>query len=193
MGRDKALLPFDGTSLLEHSLDKLRRAGLIPAVAGAPEGMTTSAPLIPDRWKDCGPLGGIEAALRSLAAQPPQPVLFLPVDLPLLPVAFLSLLCERAQATAAWATVPSVASRPQPLCAVYSSALAPGLAAALDQGGRKVMQVLEQRVPPSRFDLFRVEALVPLESPHRWFTNLNTPADWAVLQSTLGERVPGAK
>ncbi len=183
MGRDKAQLPFRGAPLVEHALSTLRSAGFDPAIAGLRGEQTASAPLIQDNYPESGPLGGIEAALRTLSD---QPALFLPVDLPLLPAAFLQTLWTRAENTGALATIPFAQGRPQPLCAVYGSQLAPGIARALDQGDRKVMRVLQALVPPSRFHTFRVEALAPLhgwQGTHRWFTNLNTPEDYALLIS----------
>ncbi len=188
MGRPKSQLPFQKTTLLEHALDTLRGAGFTASVAGLPAGIACSVPLVTDAFKDCGPLGGIEAALRSLAGHPPQPALFLPVDLPLLPGAFLQGMWERAKTTVAWATVPCIAGRPQPLCAVYDSRLAPGIADALQQADGKVMRVLSELVPEPHFDLFRIEALAAMpgwSDPHRWFTNLNTPADWQAFERTL--------
>ena len=183
MGRNKAQLPFRGATLIEHALENLRRAGFEAAVAGLRGNQSASAPCMEDNFPDSGPLGGIEAALRSVAH---QPALFIPVDLPLLPTAFLQALWHRARTTEALATVPFAQGRPQPLCAVYHSQLAPGIAAALEQGDRKVMRVFRMLVPPPYFDSFRVEALAPLhgwEESHRWFANLNTPDDYARLES----------
>lgn len=186
MGRNKAELLFRGRTLLGHALATLRAAGFLVAVAGVRPGDTPTpeAPCVPDRYPGAGPLAGIEAALQSIGAEPPQPVLFVPVDLPLLPTRFLQALFERALRTGAAATVPFATGRPQPLCAVYCSSLAPGIAAALARHDRKVMHVLRELAPGAAFDSFSVEALAPLHGwteAHRWFTNLNTPEDWAAL------------
>ena len=186
MGRSKAELPFRGTTLLNHSIATLRSAGFTASVAGLPPGAFAApdTPCVPDRYPGAGPLAGIEAALHSLQAEPPQPVQFVPVDLPLLPPHFLRTLFERALHTGALATVPFSTGRPQPLCAVYVSSLAPGLCEALARNDRKVMRVLRELAPGAAFDAFPVEALAPLHGwtdAHRWFTNLNTPADWAAF------------
>ncbi len=181
MGRDKARLLFAGGTLLDHALARLTAAGFTPSIAGL---RAATHPYVPDDFAEAGPLAGIEAALRSLQAEPPQPVLFLPVDLPLLPEGFLQFLYRRAETTGALATIPFAQGRPQPLCAVYHSSLAPGIRAALGAGDRKVMRVLRALAGPA-LDTPRVEALAPLHGwePHRWFTNLNTPADYAWLES----------
>ncbi len=182
MGRDKAQLAFRGRSLLEHALLKLLEAGFAPQIAGLRAG---THPYLPDNFPDAGPLGGIEAALSSLGEEPPQPVLFFPVDLPLLPPVFVRTLFTRAGVSGALATIAFAGGRPQPLCAVYHSSLAPGLRAALASGDRKVMRVMHA-LAGSALDCPRVEALAPLHGwqAHRWFTNLNTPEDYQRLQVT---------
>ncbi len=181
MGRDKAQLPFAGRTLVDHALAKLGESGFEAAAAGL---RTPTRPFLADNFSEAGPLGGIEAALSSLSSEPAQPVLFMPVDLPLLPAAFLRALHRRAGSTGALATVPFAQGRPQPLCAVYCSSLAPGIRTALAGGDRKVMRVVRALAGPA-FDSPRVEALAPLYGweAHRWFTNLNTPEDYLWLQT----------
>ena len=183
MGRDKTQLTLEGRTLLEHALNLLREAGFAPAVAGLRVPVPCSAPCVADNFPGAGPLAGIEAALSSLT-EPPQPVLFVPVDVPLLPAALLRALFHRAESSGALATVPFVGGKPQPLCAVYSSALGHGLREALRRDDRKVMRVLEHLLPANGFDRVRVEALAPLEgwhAAHRWFMNVNTPGEWEEL------------
>ena len=197
MGRDKAVLPYAGTTLLLHAIDKLRGAGFVVSVAGERlDGNTGGAECLPDNFPDCGPLGGIEAALRSLGDTAPRPALFLPVDVPLVPSAFLLELWSRAERTGAAATVPMAEGRAQPLCAVYRSSLAAGLAQAIAQGERRVLPTLMALAGAVSLDLFRVEALAAAQGwagAARWFRNLNTPQDYAALCSagdTLAAPMP---
>lgn len=203
MGSDKSQLVLGGMTLLERAIDKLRGAGFKVGVAGVRAGVECSAPIVRDNFAACGPLGGMEAALASLAAEPPQPVLFCPVDLPLLPAALLSLLWERNTRTGALVTLPWTNGRPQPLCAIYDSSLAEGIVTFLRAEDRKVMRVMRHLVPAQRFDDLRVEALAPLQSSalsngadwtqaYHWFNNMNTPADWALLQARFpSSQAPG--
>ena len=185
MGRSKAQLSWGGVTFLEHALGMLSRAGFTPAVAGLREPVACGSPVIADRYEDFGPLGGIEAGLRSLGEASPVPVLFMAVDLPRMHPELLRLLWDRASATGALATVPWIGGRPQPLCAVYHASLAKGIGEALKSGDRKVMRVIGQLALPRSFDTFRVEALAPAlgwTGTHAWFANLNTPGDLAHLQ-----------
>lgn len=195
MGRDKALLPWGDETLLERAVRRLQDIGFTVAVAGAREpGVTTGVPAVPDNFPGCGPLGGIEAALRSLGEEPAQPVLFLPVDVPLIPEFFLLELWRRAACTRALATIPVAGGRAQPLCAVYSSSVAPAIAEALADGERKVLFVLERLIPQADTDRFRVEALAAARGwldAETWFLNLNTQSDCETLHRFCSNRSAG--
>lgn len=183
MGRDKALLELGGHPLIEHALGKLRALGFSPRIVGSRSDLAALATVIPDNYPHTGPLGGIEAAL---AASNTEQNLFLPVDLPWLPVEFLRWLIERAENTNALATVPRLQGRPQPLCAVYSKALLPYAQAALAADDTKVMRAVEHaaKLTGLRIDSFDVEPIAAAqawEQPlplHHWFENINTPADF---------------
>lgn len=191
MGRDKAMLELDGRPLIEHALCKLRALGFSPRIAGSRPDLGAFAAVIPDRHSQAGPLGGIEAAL---AASETDQNLFLPVDLPWLPVEFLRWMIERADGTEALATIPRLQARPQPLCAIYSKALLPSAQAALRANDTKVMRAVEYAATTAglRIDSFDVETIAAAQSwnqplvLHRWFENINTSADFekAALEQT---------
>jgi molybdopterin-guanine dinucleotide biosynthesis protein A len=183
MGRDKALLEFGGRPLIEHALDKLRALGFAPRIVGSRPGLAAFAEVIPDNYPHTGPLGGIEAALQSSNS---EQNLFLPVDLPLLPMAFLHWMTGRAERTNALATIPRLQGRPQPLCAVYGRILLPHAQAALAADDAKVMHAVHRAadatgLPVDSFDVETIAAAQSWEQPiplHRWFENINTPADF---------------
>ena len=195
MGRDKALLEFRGRPLVLHSLEKLRSLGFTPRIvigyeAARPD-LAAFAPVVADNYRSLGPLGGIEAALSASDA---DLNLFLPVDLPLLPIEFLRWMIDRAQLTQALATIPRAQGRPQPLCAIYSTALLTTVQTALSAGDGKVMRVVARASNETglRIDSFDVETVAAagafsLGTPVRlWFQNLNTPQDFeqAALEQT---------
>jgi molybdenum cofactor guanylyltransferase len=196
MGRDKALVEFQGRRFIEHALAKLGGMGLAPAIAGNRLDLAKYAPVIPDNYPGSGPLAGIEAALT---ASSDDLNLFLPLDLPLLPWEFLRWMAARAGQTFALATIPHLQGRPQPLCAVYSRAMLPYARAALAGGDARVMRAVENAAERTRFkiDGFDIETVAcsvgssagwPSTPPvHRWFQNLNTPAD---LETAALEELP---
>jgi len=182
MGRDKALIELDGRPLIQHALDKLRTIGFAPRIVGSRPGLASFAPVISDNIAHSGPLGGIEAAL---ALTDTQQNLFLAVDIPLLPAFFLRWIADRAVITEALATIPLSQDRPQPLCGVYSRALLPHIQTALSMGHAKVMQAIESAAQAALtpIDFFHVESIASAQSwpqpipLHRWFQNINSPAD----------------
>lgn len=186
MGRDKALLHFHGRPLIEYALDKLRALGFSPSIVGNRPDLASYAPVIPDNYPGSGPLAGIEAAIASSSD---DLSLFLPVDLPLLPIEFLRWMTVRALQTSALATIPRLQGCAQPLCAVYHSALLPYARFALSAGKPKVMRAVQLAASESspKIDLFDVETVAaslspsldwpPTPSVHRWFQNLNSPAE----------------
>ena len=195
MGRDKALLKWHGRTLIEHALDKMRALNTHPRILGSRPDLGCFAPVIPDNFPGRGPLGGIEAAL-SLTDTDLN--LFLPVDLPLLPMEFLRWMIARAAITNAVATIPSLGGRPHPLCAIYHRRLLPGIRAGLAQGDAKVMRIIDRAAAAENLpiDSFQVEYIAaaqrdaaagsrsgggwPRHLPvYMWFENLNTPDDIA--------------
>jgi molybdopterin-guanine dinucleotide biosynthesis protein A len=185
MGLDKVLLAYHGRPLVEHAVGLLREAGLEPHIVGTRADLSAYAPVIEDLHSDCGPLGGIEAALAATSS---EWNIFLPVDLPLLPAFFLRYLKMRADITSATVTIPALAGRPQPLCAVYSRNLLAGIRGSIEAGDYKVMRAIEAAADARQTDIFGVEAVAaagtdwPLQPPlYRWFQNVNTPADFARL------------
>lgn len=191
MGHDKAASVLAGRPLFEHMEEKLRGLGLLVHVAGAAPGITASGtPVHADARPGCGPMSGLETALRwSQAGQ----VLVVGIDLPLLSTTLLAGLLARAQATGALATVPQVMGRPEPLCAVYRRELSPAVTRLLRAETFKMMYGVEQAVAEAggRLDMFAVETVaaaggLTLERPAVWeFLNCNTPQDLALAERLL--------
>nr|MBA3916917.1 NTP transferase domain-containing protein [Terriglobales bacterium] len=65
MGRDKAMLEVGGKRLLERALETARQVAARVRIVGDPVKLSSFGPGVPDRYAECGPLGGIHAALTS--------------------------------------------------------------------------------------------------------------------------------
>jgi molybdenum cofactor guanylyltransferase len=188
MGRDKSLIEFNGITLIEHTLARLRSLGFTPRIAGSRPDLARFAPVLADNYPGLGPLSGIEAAL---AAGREELNLFLAVDQPFVPSEFLHWMIDRATQTGAFATWPRLQGRPQPLCAIYSRALLPYARAALASAHTGAARTVELAATDSksRIDAFDAEVIAasllpsigwPNDIPvHRWFQNLNTPEELA--------------
>lgn len=189
MGADKARLPLEGRTLLEHALEILRQVTGEVAILGSKQLYGDyGAPVIEDIYPGCGPLGGIHAALTHVAQRGSLPVaplsLVIAVDTPFLDPKFLAYLAQRARETGAVVTTPEIAGYKQPLCAVYSLEFLPIAEQALRAGNAR--NALDQKGAGYKIvPLFpRGRACVITEAEMRkfaftpeMFDNLNTPQD----------------
>jgi len=179
MGRDKALLPWDGGTLLDHALRRLHSVcGTVRILAGAePRYQDRGVAVEVDVFPGAGPLAAIHAGLTHPGL---EAGLFLGVDLPFVPVALLRRLLELVEGHDA--VVPVSPSGAEPLCAVYRATCLEAVTRRLQAGERKAtsfwpdVRVLEA-------DAARLADLGPLEV---MFANLNTPADYERARGRAG-------
>jgi molybdenum cofactor guanylyltransferase len=142
MGRDKALIELAGKHLIEHAVIKLKRVCTDVAISSSNPQLNAYAPLVADVHPGCGPLGGMEAALL---VTPCEWNLFLPVDVPFLPTAYLfswlrSVELWRLQGMRAM--IFTVDGVPQPTVAVVHRDLRPILTQAIERGEYKLLPAL---------------------------------------------------
>ena len=166
MGRDKARLPFQGKTLVDHVASAVAEAAGSVTLVGAPERYgTLGFPMLADGRTGAGPLGGIHTAL---AASPAAWNLIVACDMPGISAPFLRSLMAAAQASEADCLLPAGPSGlPEPLCAVYHSRCVAAIGAALDRNVRKITDGLAG---------LRIRNWSVAES--NWFRNVNTPEEW---------------
>ena len=171
MGADKAFVEFQGRTLLGRSLELARSVSADVRIVGSRDKFALFAPVVEDEFRDCGPLGGIHAALR---ASQTDINLILAVDMPFLSRAFLEYLIEQARgAPDAIVVVPRCDAGSQPLCAIYRREFAAAAENALRAGQNKIDLLFEMVHT-------RVIAQSELESAgftSDMFRNLNTPEE----------------
>lgn len=184
MGTDKALVELAGRLLIQHSLDALREAGISAAIAGARPGLREYAPVIEDSKPGLGPLGGVCAALRSSTA---RWLVFISVDLPLIPASLIRVLLDRAQITESAVTLASVNGFPQTFPAIIDRAALPVFETELAAGRGGCFAAFQAGAAA----LGQTASVLPVEylaqtgavshpyglSPVLWFLNVNTPSD----------------
>ncbi|MHB1021054.1 MAG: molybdenum cofactor guanylyltransferase [Acidobacteriaceae bacterium] len=193
MGCDKALLEFAGKPLVQRAVGKLQHLCAEVWILGDRPDLASYAPCIPDAHPGCGPLGGLESALMQT---PYDWNLFLSVDVPLVPVAWLAAMLQLALHSTAVAVVTVEDGREHPLCALYHRDLLPFLQQGIAEGDYKVMRVLHHAVSQlaekrgcKASDLLlrcgtdsfpaQLQALPQKQRAAQplWFANLNTPQD----------------
>ena len=92
MGCDKAMLPFEGGTLLEWQIRKLRQLHPGQILISGGGYCVPGAQTVPDIFPDCGPIGGIYSCMQQAHG---SACLVLSVDTPLVPVSVLEKLCEK--------------------------------------------------------------------------------------------------
>lgn len=165
MGSDKAGLLFRGITLAAHQAEKLKALGLTDLMLSGWRQEIPGARSVPDELPARGPLGGIHACL---GAAEHDAVLFLSVDVPLVPVETLRALLD---AHTGGITLLSVDGAPQPLIGVYDRSLRDPAAEILGSENTAVRRLFEQHPP----------RLVPYEGDPALLRNCNTPADYEWL------------
>jgi molybdopterin-guanine dinucleotide biosynthesis protein A len=165
MGRDKALLPFGQTTLLESVALAVGKAAGQVTIVGSPEKYSAlGLRVIPDLRPGCGPLAGIEAALAD--SRVPW-IVIAACDMPFVSAEFFRRLLEAREPGVA-AVIPFTPDGLiHPLAAAYHTSAQREIATALDGGVRKVVDALKAL----KVNRFAVEAL----------PNANTPEEWAAL------------
>jgi molybdopterin-guanine dinucleotide biosynthesis protein A len=173
MGEDKALLPFGGCPLGAWVAERVRQVCGEVAVVGDPAKYAAwGFPVARDIFADCGPLGGIHAALSHSEA---DLNLVVGCDMPYVTPEFMERLLRIAGEAQADAVVPVSAEYGyEPLCAVYKPSCLARMERALQAGRRRISEVfseLELRtVPPAEWQ--------PYDPQRRLFQNLNTREDY---------------
>ncbi len=177
MGTDKALLRLSpgGPRILEMVLAAVKPlAGEVIISTNRPADYGwTGLPLIEDNYRDCGPLGGLEAGLAASAS-----VINLVVacDMPLLEPALLNFLVKLVPGYQA--VVPlNEQGRAEPLCAVYSKDCLPAIRQRLAANSLKMAGWLAD----VKTLFVPAQKLAEIDPEMRSFRNLNRPEDLPVM------------
>ena len=178
MGTDKALLSLNGFSLLQQTKAILQEVCKNVFILGSRQLYGAYGECYEDLYANCGPLGGIHAAL--LNSSTPYS-LITAVDTPFVSAEFFSYMIDRAIKASATVTAPHIGGVVQPACAVFSRAFLPIAEAALKSGKYKV----EPTFPPERTLLISEAELAPFAPAAEMFENLNTPEDFERARKRL--------
>jgi molybdenum cofactor guanylyltransferase len=175
MGEDKASLQFRGKTFLQRALDNAARVAEEVCIVGDPNKFLAFGRVVEDVFPECGPLGGIHAALRQTKS---VLNLMLAVDLPFVEEGFLRYLISTARQCDALVTVARAGGGFQPLCAVYRQEFVDVAERSLREGRNKIdplFDLVQTRV-------LEEEALASMGFSAGMFRNLNTPEEFAQAQ-----------
>lgn len=176
MGQDKAMLEFLGQTMLSRVLRELEKVfDKILIVSGEKEKYTDMGyEVIRDKYPNCGPLGGIQAALERVDT---PYILVVACDMPLVNKKAIELLLNEAKGDFE-VLILERKSQPEPLFAIYSKDCLPYLEASLQKklcgvikfisGLKKVKKVRWENIEDS------------------YFLNVNTMEEMKEAQKALG-------
>src|SRR5262245_52399642 len=165
MGRDKALLPWKGGSLLDHMVH------LLSTIAG--EVRIVGRGDLPDIVPGKGPLGAI---LTALSITPVSKNLMVAVDLPLLTPPFLTMFRDRILTSPKDIVACKIGSD-YPLCIGVDRSLLPLIADRVKAGNLALHRLIEE----SDSEILDESTLQSHEVNLSIFSNVNTPTDWGRL------------
>lgn len=189
-GQDKSALVVDGQTILERQIAELSRVTtdiLVVGGSGARDrpGLTQLRH-IADLVPDCGPLGGLHAALTEAQG---DAVFVVACDMPYVDAKFvaylLDLTCD-ADAVVPHYDVRDLAPAPggrdksahHPLCAAYTRACLDPIARRLADGRLKMIDLLTD----VRTRFVTAEEIERFGDGRRLLANVNTPAEYAGFQ-----------
>jgi molybdenum cofactor guanylyltransferase len=169
MGRDKALLPYRGGTLVEHLARAVQEAaGAVAVIADPVRYPNIGYPVYRDKFPGCGPVGGIYTALAVTEA---DWNLIVACDMPGISVELLRTLLDRAAAlNGICLTAAGPGGEPEPLCAVYHRRCLPALGQAIREKRLKMKDLVKEL----QAQTMRVERAI--------LANVNTPAEWAEFE-----------
>jgi molybdopterin-guanine dinucleotide biosynthesis protein A len=171
MGADKAFVDCEGRTLLARMLELAHSVTAEVRIVGSKEKFAPFAPVVEDIFRDCGPLGGIHAALRASST---ELNLVLAVDTPFVSWAFVQYLITQARgAPDAAVVLARDGNFWQPLCGVYRRGFADAAESALRSGRNRIDEL---------FEVVRTRVIERGEFEGAGFSraifrNLNTPAE----------------
>ena len=172
MGADKAFAELGGRQLLARALELAGTVASNVRIVGSAQKFTALGRVVEDEFPNCGPLGGIHAALRASQS---ELNLVLAVDLPFVEVGFLRYLLTEAQASKAMVTVPHAGGGWQPLCAVYRREFAD----AAEQSLRQERYKIDTLFTAPQTQVIAENELSVAGFSTTMFRNLNTQEDLA--------------
>ncbi|WP_319238336.1 molybdenum cofactor guanylyltransferase [uncultured Propionivibrio sp.] len=175
MGLDKTLLEFEGQTLLQRAIDRMR--GVFPSVIVSVRAHREDidAPQVVDETVGSGPLSGMCAGLAASRT----PWLFaVAADMPYADQETIIRLAQ-CRSDDFQAIVPVVDGHPQPLFGFYRTASLPVFRSVLAGSGKHSLRSVLSQMKVRWVE----EELLRTSDPElRSFTDLDTPADLALIR-----------
>ena len=174
MGQDKTRIEFEGTSLLQRAIDRMRVVFPHVLVSVRQRRDDIDAPQVCDTVPGAGPLAGLCAGLEAAGT---SWVFVMATDMPFPETKLIRRLAQSRGTHQA--VVPVVGDMPQPTFAFYARQALPLLKSTLAGSGKRSLlsslACLEVRWVDEA-------ALVSSDPELRSFIDLDTPQDWSKIR-----------
>ena len=171
MGRDKALLPYRGSTLLEHALATALTVTDDVCILSGPTRRYEDhgVPVVEDAICGGGPIGGLYSALLSASIDGRGRMFWLGVDMPLVPASLLARLVEGLDG--ADVVMARTTRGLEPMCAAFRTVPAvERVRGALIEGRLKLTSALQGLT------------LHAIDADDGDLANVNSPAEYSKLQ-----------
>ena len=176
MGRDKALIDYQGRPIIAHVVDTLHALSNDIVIVSNRSDLYSpfGARVVPDYDPPCGPLGGIAAGLQAITT---DLAIVVACDMPFLNVNLLRWLIDRAEGYDA--VVPQSGAEYEPLHAIYRRDCYHPIVLRIERGERRVISFFaDVRLRPVSEAEWRA-----LDPDGHSLVNLNTPDDLNLLSA----------
>jgi molybdopterin-guanine dinucleotide biosynthesis protein A len=189
MGEDKALKNFLRMPMIQIAVEKLRGFCTEVSIAGNRDDLGGYAAVVHETRLNVGPAAGIEAGLMAATE---SWVLFIPVDVPLVPMRLLRDWVGEvvgAEEGGRGSYLVSDGAAQSAFCLLRRECLA-GWSGLMDLGERRLMTLLDGAGGSGGRGAAGVgaERFAPdAETARSWFWNVNTPEDMAEAETGLAE------
>jgi molybdopterin-guanine dinucleotide biosynthesis protein A len=175
MGRNKAFLELNGRALIDIVVDRMAQmcAEVLVVAGDARPYDGLGVPVVEDRFRDVGVLGGLHAGIEAATHELTMAV---GCDMPFLNPDLL-------RAFAGWATGFDVVvwrqgENVEPLHAAYRRTCIPAMESVIRANRRRVISFF----PQVRVRYVTTEEVIPFDPDLRSFRNINTPEEWETVQ-----------
>ncbi len=176
---NKALLPCGPVTMLERIVYELNKSCTqVIIVSGENQYKLRECLVIPDLYRDGGPLGGIYAGLRASGT---EFNFCMACDMPRFKGELVNILAERAAGYQV--VVPRVKGYYEPLLALYHRSCLGVMEEVLKAGQRKIVAIY----PYLKVKAVLHEEIVEKLGENEYYLNINTPEDWESYQRAISE------
>lgn len=163
MGKDKGLLLYRGIRMVEHVIDAcLQLTSRILISTNNPDYRFLNYKLIPDNFKESGPIGGIQAALKQSET---EYNIFCPCDMPNLQPGILQKVMAASEGQLA-VVATDIHGKVFPVVGCYKKSVLPVIEAQIKKGDFKLQHLLNE-----------LNAKKVMISEAKALSNINYPED----------------